>query len=84
MRLAPFRRTATASRRRYLAACVAGALAVASCGGDATSQAAPSEPTAASPTTAPPAPVVQAISGNQVDFGDALTQDTVLWFWAPW
>lgn len=28
--------------------------------------------------------VVQTISGGQVDFADLLTQDTVLWFWAPW
>ena len=59
-------------------------MALASCGGDATRQAASSTTQPEVTTTVANAPVVQAISGNQVDFGDALTQDTVLWFWAPW
>lgn len=68
------------ARRRTLVALLAGALAVAGCGSSA-----PADSSAAAPTsTSPAAPVVQAISGNQVDFADALTQDTVLWFWAPW
>lgn len=61
------------------AACV---LALAGCGGDATDSASPAESTDS--TATPAAPVVQAISGNQVDFADTLTQNTVLWFWAPW
>lgn len=59
-------------------------MTIAGCGGVASDQVASPTIAAAPGTTAPPAPVVQAISGNQVDFGDALTQDTVLWFWAPW
>ena len=69
------------ARRRALALLIALGLALASCGGDATGEGAGS---AAPPTTAPAAPIVQAISGSQVDFADVLTQDTVLWFWAPW
>lgn len=69
-------------RRRTTATLLAGALALASCSGGSTEQA--NDLTAAPTTTAPAAPVVQAISGNQVDFAKVLTQDTVLWFWAPW
>lgn len=63
---------------------LATAIAVAGCGGVASDQVASTTTTAEVASTAPPAPVVLAISGNQVDFGDALTQDTMLWFWAPW
>lgn len=63
---------------------IAAAMAIAGCGGVASDQVASTTIASDPATTAPSAPVVQAISGNQVDFGDALTQDTVLWFWAPW
>lgn len=71
-------------RRRVLGVAIALAFALASCGGDAMNQTAPEQLTQAPDSTAPSAPIVQAISGSQVDFADVLTQDTVLWFWAPW
>ncbi len=86
MRTAPARGHPSTNRRRTLAMLIAGALAVAACGGDSSDQAVSgaASQAPAPETTAPAAPVVQAISGSQVDFADVLTQDTVLWFWAPW
>jgi len=63
---------------------LAAALVATACGGGTSDEALPTTAPTVVATTAPAAPVVQAISGSQVDFGDALTQDTVLWFWAPW
>lgn len=35
-------------------------------------------------TTQAPRLVMDTITGGQIDVGDLLGQDAVLWFWAPW